>query len=89
LQYGIVVLIMGKVKFDSIEKALEWCFNEVKPSKMDEKIYKKFNVYRHRYNKDRSSLKANAINSILDHFNVKQICTYEVNIDSKKKEPAK
>jgi len=76
---------MAKKKFKTIDQALEWCFEQVKPSKMDKDLYNRFNVYRHRHNKPNSELKANAINAILKHFEVQQICTYEVEVPEQKK----
>lgn len=75
---------MPRLKFKSIEEALEWCFDQIKFSEIDPKTYNRFVVYRHRYKNDKTSLKLNAKNSILDYFGVQQICTYEVNAPKKK-----
>lgn len=79
---------MAKKKFKTVDEALKWCFDRVKPSKMDKDLYNRFNVYRHRHNNPETKLKSNAIDTILDHFGVQQICTYEVEVDEQK-EPLK
>ncbi len=61
-------------RFDTIDEALNYCFEQIKPSKMDKEEYAKFKLYRNRYRK--GELKETAINKILTHFNIKQHCYY-------------
>lgn len=59
------LLIMAKKKFTEIE-ALEYCFEQIKPTLLTEALYNKFNSYRMRYNNGKLGEKAKTV--LLQHF---------------------
>ena len=63
------------------EEAIEYCFMQIKPSKMDIREYNSLRSYIPRYRKGK--LKDTAIQKLFDRFGVESHCYYKVNANEK------
>ncbi len=64
-------------KFTSKAKALQYCFDNLKPSIVGLDNYNRFRQTKKRFTDDPSSLKSNAISSLFELFGIEEECTYK------------
>ena len=63
------------MRFETKEKALEYCFENMKQSIIGKENYNKYKQYMYRHNKG-DALKDTAINTLFELFDIKQHCYY-------------